>query len=384
MSFGVRMGMAESNWFSSHGSPVWYSDFRCGFANWLTSRSELSSRCFRTIQVNHAKVMHIMRKASCDPAVLSVSQLNDALINATISAAFENPNSLINQKRGHRSGESFDPFNSALRNYHRAYILVFEYLQLPRAEQMNKKRALHIAKQRCPRTMDMECNMSKVDDALTMDEMTRALDACNDKREYLMIFLLCRLGIRLGALIHIRLAGLIKDYQALRPGLDCWLINDRLVAHDKGDKFNEWNIAYIPEVKEVLHGYVNDYWRPRYERWDDTDSKMPRMKDSLLFPPLKFTTRVRNPLKQYACSAMLTIKRILKTAGIEGARAHAHAFRKGVVARTVRVWCTNDIGTRHHSPYSPGADRASSGWKPHQNCQRFCPPQVNCSDRKVL
>jgi hypothetical protein len=117
-----------------------------------------------------------------------------------------------------------------------------------------------------------------------------------------------------------------------------WDISIRIAAWDKGNKVNEWYLEKFPDVVDAIDRYVNEFWRPKHERWSGKTSEgIQCLEDGAMFgyqrPEATIQKRLRLPVR----SVGTILARILKRANIPKLRAHAHAFRKTVVTTLLRA-----------------------------------------------
>lgn len=147
--------------------------------------------------------------------------------------------------------------------------------------------------------------------------------------------ILCRLGMRIGALAHLRMATVIENYDRLCPGMERWSIRRHLLSYDKGDRLNAWQIDRFTSVIDALDAYVHNYWRPRYEKWHTENGK-----ETLIMAWLFETTNHKNVQKSVRRNPTglgCLVRKILLRVGIPSERAHAHAIRKGVCTELLRA-----------------------------------------------
>lgn len=129
---------------------------------------------------------------------------------------------------------------------------------------------------------------------------------------------------------------MVGEFNSLKPGFDRWMIRDTIIGVDKGDKINDWCIKRHPDVYEAMDVYINEYWRNTHEIWTEDSPK--KLTVGLLFPSavprLSLSDHVRRKNSSHL-GALVT--KICKRAQIPRHRAHAHAFRKGVVTELLRA-----------------------------------------------
>jgi integrase len=157
-------------------------------------------------------------------------------------------------------------------------------------------------------------------------------------RDALLVLLLGRLGMRIGAAVQLRLSGIVEEYD---PGLlsrSRWTVRRVMQGRDKNGQVNNWDTEFMPGVRGALETYVNDYWRPRYERWLSNGHGLA---NGYLFPG----RRVQMAWSRRYASARVTA--VLLATGVERRRAHCHAFRTDT---TVRLSCVVPEGLRDRPP----------------------------------
>ena len=273
----------------------------------------------------------IVRCSSQPASDFTSETLNLALIKAIIDSS-NHPNSLLKRKRGHRSGNDFNPFGTILRHYHVAATRLAEHLGIPSKEVIGAQEARRRAEREDANHGDF-CDVEEFDDVLSTAEMENAIKACCTPMERVVMLLLCRLGMRIGAIADLRMSGVLANYDTLRPGQERWAVSETIAGLDKQDKINRWHLKMFPCVIAALDEYINNEWRPRFERWDESDPLRPRLQQCCLFP-----ARCRVSVYQPGSKPLsrqrkfqIMIRSILQRVGVSGPRAHAHAFRKTVV-----------------------------------------------------
>jgi integrase len=164
--------------------------------------------------------------------------------------------------------------------------------------------------------------------------------SCNTSRERLVVLLLSRLGMRIGAVCGLRLAGVVVGFDGLQPPPSTavaggsWVVRRFISGRDKGNRINEWDVCFDPSVHAELERYVNAVWRPRYAQWIERDQRM-RLVNGFLFPSQYVTGHAERSVSVHTLSGM--VKAVLARAGVTGPHAHCHGFRKGVVTELLRA-----------------------------------------------
>ena len=128
----------------------------------------------------------------------------------------------------------------------------------------------------------------------------------------------------------------MHDYHSLRPKLPEWEISDPIVGLDKNKQINKWFIGSFPVVESALKDYIKQYWRPKYEKWNESVDGTPNLSEEWLFPPCA-RIGIQNTTKRNKDALLKMVKSIMTRAGISGPKAHAHAIRKGVVTELLRA-----------------------------------------------
>lgn len=130
---------------------------------------------------------------------------------------------------------------------------------------------------------------------------------------------------------------LISEERIINISLPYWKVSDRIVGYDKNSQINSWIVSKVPGVQNALYKYINEQWRPKYEHWETNGNGQLVLREGLLFPSSRYTVSVRKELKKNRCYLTSLVKKALLRAGIPVCRAHAHAFRKGVVTALLRT-----------------------------------------------
>lgn len=183
---------------------------------------------------------------------------------------------------------------------------------------------------------DRGVTLMPVHDALSLAEMDRALGACQTPRERIVILLLSRLGMRIGAVCNLRLSGMLIGFDSVQPNdrASSWQIRRFISGMDKGARVNEWDLCFDPSVHAELESYVNAVWRPRYAFWVQRDARL-RLVNGFLFPSHYVSGHAERAMSVHTLSQM--VKGVLNRAGVTGPHAHCHGFRKGLVTELLRA-----------------------------------------------
>ena len=122
------------------------------------------------------------------------------------------------------------------------------------------------------------------------------------------------------------------------PGCDRWVVSNTISAVDKGSNINQWFLDKFPGVLSAIDEYLHNVWRPTYEEWGCTgNTSHMRLKEGRLFPPVRAIYRAQVTGRRHSASVTIVVKEVLQRIGVDGPRAHAHAFRKGVVTELLRA-----------------------------------------------
>ena len=177
---------------------------------------------------------------------------------------------------------------------------------------------------------DVIVELQHTPDVLTVNEMGCLEKVAETPAERLIVLLLSRLGMRIGAVRQLRISGVVDGFHELQNGMDMWTVRRFIQGVDKGNKVNEWDTCFDPVVHAELSSYINCYWRKKHEAWF-CDGGKARLVQSFLFPGRKVGTGMSTP------TAQNVVKNLFKRANITGSKAHAHACRKGVVTALLRA-----------------------------------------------
>jgi hypothetical protein len=237
--------------------------------------------------------------------------------------------SMLNNGRGHRTKDKeFDPAGNAVRMFVMARDLLLKHRRLDATGLLSRRDIWN----RMQGLLDVDMCLSKrasVNDRLSPTEMRDAiLYYPKGSRERLLVMLVCMMGMRIGAVAKLQLAGVVAGFNNLRPGMEVWEIMDTISGFDKGHRVNQWFLNTYPGLKVALHAFINEKWRPVLEHWiTDTKGGM-RLAELRLFPPQQSTTG-RTFITSDSGRLSLVIKGAFNHAGVSKERMHAHAARKG-------------------------------------------------------
>lgn len=267
---------------------------------------------------------------------VTTSQVLDAIAGIVIEAT-ESKSSLVNRRRQSRDSERANPIQYAANEFCNT---ATEFMRVMGIESVNRRTMRAGVWSRVsqhPVVRQFGDNaLEEFQDCLTLDEM-RATEAIADNiRDRLIVSLLMKLGMRSGGVRNLRLAGVVVNFNQLRPQLPTWVIRDQIAGADKGGKTLIHNISIHEELKERFNEYINDVWRPKYEHWIVSPDGSPKLRNGYVFPGKSAGT----PLQPNSFSEI--VKRLLRKAGVKDQRrTHAHAFRKGYITEMLR--CGNSM-----------------------------------------
>lgn len=192
----------ETDWWNHNGQPEWYNQFKQAYSIWLETASPVANGCARTLDGSFLSSTKLMRCMNCPPSEVSTRKINAAIIEVSTTAIQESSRSLLRRNRGHRSGEDFNPSIGRIICYLGGARLITEYLGLPKDDLISKKKANRLINGKLGE--EASC-IPPVNDVLTDEEMTKCLQTCRNVKENLIILLLSRMGMRIGAITNLRL-----------------------------------------------------------------------------------------------------------------------------------------------------------------------------------
>lgn len=331
---GCSLRRTEKEWFVTNGKPKWYLDFKQGFASHVNAVSRREGYAERTIDSFFYIGCLVVRCANLPPTDLTIDKLKIAIVQAFVVSSRRSV--LIKQRRGPRHRHGFSPVTNTIVHHWNPLRCFLEYIGYNINNVVNKKDLIrsverHVEVDLLPGAID------GVNDCLSMEEMEVASKHCRTESEKTVILLLSRLGMRIGAIANLRIYGVIKNSNLLVPMMPTeWPVNDTIVSQDKGNQINTWHISLVPGVRERLSTYINATWRKEYEQWiPEVDGRM-KLVEAYLFPSHKKASQLQIRGRQRADYLGKMVRRVLLESGVPQERAHAHAFRKGVVTELLR------------------------------------------------
>lgn len=284
----------------------------------------------------------------------TLSEIKEAILPSA-RESFGDARSLVSLQRRSRDANESPGINIA-RKHGRAAVALCKYLNIPVDDSVLKA----LAAPRLHRLMIQRLNIMDHDFVDFTDEVAgadavRALRSgsltlsthpgherervwcqlCKDDRETIILTMACRLGMRRGAITHLRISSVVPD---LQPGIQGpWIVGNKIAGWDKGRKWNEWDLRLAPGLREKLQSYLNETWRPKYEQWTHAgNDRQAKLKNGYLFPTATENWQLHDR-SVYTGTVAEVIRRALNRAGIKGPRAHAHACRKGFSTDLLRA-----------------------------------------------
>ena len=238
-------------------------------------------------------------------------------------------NSLLGQRRQTRRTDAgkWEPGRDLCRTFGTACLRLLRFWAVPTWDHAKTVTLWRMVSQRLPVSVQ---DLPHTRDAVTLDEMKRLEESARTPRERLIIILMCRLGMRIGAVRHLRIAGVVEDFTELPRDGAAWTIRRLIQGSDKGNRVNQWDTMFEPLVNRELESYVNEHWRPSYEDWIE-DGGQRRLFNGYLFPGRDAGAKMSSH------SFQKLAKKVFVRAGISGSRAHPHAIRKGVVTALLQA-----------------------------------------------
>lgn len=253
-----------------------------------------------------------------------------AITKATL-VSITHANSLASQHRRSRSRKDLasEPGYETSRSLTATLRILHRFLGLPETVTPSHNAVWRNVKQQ--RSMK-ELHQVAVHDALSVEEMQRVLIAANTKQEQVIILLLSRLGMRIGAIRQLRLSGILDGVAPTVP----WRVRRFINGVDKNGQTNTWDTDFDPLVRNSLQSYIDEDWRPQWERWLDVPNRdQKRLENLWVFPSKRRTASNADQPMSSTCMNKI-VKGLLERAGIRGPHAHPHSFRKGVVTALLK------------------------------------------------
>lgn len=331
--------------------PVWILAVLDNFIEWKKLAAPCSNRHMQTHRNRAARLlMHNKLDSLQALCELTLPHWISIIGEVVISQYETHHNSLHNQKRNTRKKDqkAGAPARALINHYSETARFLCDFLQIKLTSRINSDLVYRSIRHRVPLHNEMLVDCV---DALTGDEMNTAIRACIDGQELLIITLLSRLGMRVGAVRNLRLPGVVDNFNQLQGVSPLpWKLRRYIRSLDKNNQFNDWDTNVSSCIREAFETYLNNFWRPRYESWETQGNKYGLVR-GWVFPGRDYIGRVRD----VPCDISLIrdrVQRVLCRIGITGSRAHPHAFRKGAI--TLLLKCGNPI-------------KAVSVWAHHKN-----------------
>lgn len=344
---GIEITGREQAWMDSNpGSSEWYIKLK---RELIEAHFGNKRRAQRTLSGFGNTTMALVRtlgiKCTEDLSTVTAGGLRSAMVRCLVPI-MTSPQSLAGLRHGSRKKKAavktYLSGYAAARAYCVSANFLGRHLRLPSFLNFDPADVLTEAAELLSNDVNVE--LRNVEDVLSVEEMERAVSAAQNVKEKLIVLLLSRLGMRIGAIEHLRLSGVLEGdtWDALHRGeqlVGPWPIRRYIQGNDKGHRINTWDTMFIPEVHVTLHDYVNNHWRPNFERWKTDNKGNNTLANSWLFPSM---TKYKQHERREKNLAGRCIGPILKRAGITGPNAHCHAFRKGVITALKRAGNTID------------------------------------------
>lgn len=234
--------------------------------------------------------------------------------------SIEHPKSLVSMRRQSRQGPDARinlPGYNCSRILATSLKLLHQHLQIPDTVTPSRQCIWRMVQQQ---QSSRVCDMVPVHDVLSANEMERFLGAAASRKERVIALLLCRHGMRIGAIRKLRLSGIVENVAPLQD----WSVRRFISGVDKNGQLNTWDTLIDPQINEEMMLYLKEEWKPRWEAWVG-----PALKTAWLFPAHRYHSGKDKPMGQTSLRSL--VNTMLQRASITGHHAHAHAFRKGVV-----------------------------------------------------
>lgn len=214
---GILFSKPELKWIEDNRDKEWYIPFTAEFAQWLRGESSVAACTIETRKGFYDSCCRVVRAAGVETSKLDIQTINTALVDAICLSYKGCTQSLLHQKRGHRSGDVFDPLRGPATNYRRHVSELCIFLKIPTEGLITTSEIKRKVEKQLQIPQDTRLSIMPVDDYLTPKEMKTVYDLCENEEERLVILLLSRFGMRIGALSNLRIAGIVEDSDQLRP-----------------------------------------------------------------------------------------------------------------------------------------------------------------------
>lgn len=328
----VWVSHSESRWLKAN--PVVRDSFiklKGTFTDWLVGQHGNSNRFAKDMP---AHAMLVCRQLPLHMIMDTGAAAQADWLNAIVEAvllSIAHPNSLASQRRQSRGPKvkANEAGYEASRSYAAALRSLHKHLGLSESYTPSHLAVWRTVQQR---RVTQPCDLRPVHDVLTMDEMERVLAAAVTRKERCITLLLCRLGMRIGAVRRLRLAGVVE---AVAPAPAVWVVRRFISGIDKNGQTNQWDTEFDPAVRHGIESYLHEEWRQQWERWVSAPGGDSQLQTMWLFPALRKTTTGATKPMSNTCLTRL-VGTLLHRAAVHGPHAHAHSFRKGVVTGLIK------------------------------------------------
>ena len=221
MALSNNWTKGEMRWFDENNSPQWYRMFKQGFMGWIKRRAEICGWSLRTAHIYSSAACIVVRCANVD--ILACENkpevLGEATISVVVTAVQKDRRSLVNMKRGHRTGKALDPLKGVVDTYHTSLRILFQFFSLSDSHVPHKREIYHRAthKYRTVAGDKSESLEPPPDEVLTPAEVEAIRAQCKNEKQRLVVALLSKLGMRIDQdgmhLVHtVPKKGQSKDY----------------------------------------------------------------------------------------------------------------------------------------------------------------------------
>lgn len=321
----------EIAWIAKHqGWAEWYGKFRTDIYQWANEHDIVPQDAKIILQIARHLRTRILVEGELESNVVTLGDIREAIIQSA-DESFHDPRSLVTLKRQSRDKNESPGINIARRHSHAALALC-QYLNITLDESTRRSllppRLHHVMIQRL--RIDEQDAEDFVDEIAGADAV-RALQVCKNHKESIVMLMACRLGMRRGAIHRLRMTNVAENPTNKKAP---WNVKPVISGWDKGRRINEWDLRLAPGLQDFLHRYINEQWRPKYEKWDKDDKGGPKLKNGYLFPCINWSLRDK---PMHDGEVRNIVRRVLERAGIRGPSAHPHACRKGFSTDLLRA-----------------------------------------------
>lgn len=361
MNGGLNLSVTERRWLKENeGSAQSYLKIKNEI---VQSKFGSKKRDTKTIVAfgSHAMVLvRLIGLQKVEDRLVTADDIRSATI-ACVTASMTATHSLAGLGRGSRKKKAATkPIKSgygACKNICVAANQLGKYLAVPSFEPLNWADIHDEASEDIVDTSALE--MPSVQDVLSIEEMERTVQCSTNVKERLILLLLSRLAMRIGAIQQLRLSGVLESetWDKLMSGQGPptqWFVRRYITGKDKGKRMNTWDTMLSPDVHAALNAYIVEWWRPRHEYWVKNDKGKEELSTAWLFPG----SFCGGSMHECDFSARYVVP-ALRRAGLNGPNAHTHAFRKGVITALRRAGNSiEDVSVFAHHESSKTTDES--------------------------